>query len=54
MLTHACVQEELVVEDLYEDLKDGLKLIHLLENLSHKPIVRHTNINKFTQTYTQT
>ena len=27
------------VDDLYEDLKDGLKLIALLENLSKKPIV---------------
>ena len=50
MLTLTFFQKDMVIDDLYEDLKDGLNLIQLLEILSNKPIVStNKNIKSETQ-----
>ena len=50
MLTLTFFQKDMVIDDLYEDLKDGLNLIQLLEILSNKPIV---STNKHIKSETQ-
>ena len=45
LLYTAIYQDGIVIEDLYEDLKDGINLIRLLEFLSKKPIVSSTEVS---------